>query len=129
MQKDLKEAYSVQTPHTAVSLFNVLMMQRSAAELHRMLLDTAREAAANIQTNIERKTAEYQRFEAFMPINPAVSVLTFEKLWNKAQEKAGKPEAERILNFAFANRGSLETATFQRKSSLNWLHSAKKMLR
>ena len=66
-------------------------MQRSAAELHRMLLDTAREAAANIQTNIERKTAEYQRFEAFMPINPAVSVLTFEKLWNKAQEKPGSP--------------------------------------
>ncbi len=90
MQKDLKEAYSVQTPHAAVSLFNVLMMERSAAELHHMLLDTAKEAAANIQTNIERKTAEYQRFEAFTPMNPTVSVLTFEELWNKAKEKAGK---------------------------------------
>ncbi|MEC4202145.1 M20/M25/M40 family metallo-hydrolase [Bacillus sp. AAVF1] len=116
MQKDLKEAYSVQTPHAAVSLFNVLMMERSAAELHHMLLlDTAKEAAANIQTNIERKTAEYQRFEAFTPMNPTVSVLTFEELWNKAKEKAGKSEAERILNFAFANRGKLGDRDFSTK--------------
>lgn len=37
MQKDLKEAYSVQTPHTAVSLFNVLMMKRSSEELRTSL--------------------------------------------------------------------------------------------
>ena len=55
MQKDLKEAYSVQTPHTAVSLFNVLMMKRSASELHSMLLDTAKKAAINIKTNMEQK--------------------------------------------------------------------------
>lgn len=105
MQKDLKKAYSVQTPHAAVSMFNVLMMKRSAAELHSMLLDTAKKAAINIKINIEHKTRDYQRFDAFTPIERNISVMTFEELWNRAKEKAGKAEAERILNFAFANRG------------------------
>ncbi|MCZ0067585.1 M20/M25/M40 family metallo-hydrolase [Bacillus sonorensis] len=112
MQKDLKEAYSVQTPHTAVSLFNVLMMKRSASELHSMLLDTAKKAAINIKTNMEQKVLDYQRFDAFTPIERNISVMTFEELVERAREKAGGAEAERVLNFAFANRGELGDRDF-----------------
>ena len=65
MQKDLKEAYSVQTPHTAVSLFNVLMMNRSSEELHGLLYDTAKQAADQIEADLKQKTAEFQRFKPF----------------------------------------------------------------
>ncbi|KAA6451551.1 M20/M25/M40 family metallo-hydrolase [Bacillus swezeyi] len=115
MQKDLKDSYSVQTPHTAVSLFNVLTMKRSPGELHKMLLDTAKKAAINIKTNIEHKTLDYQRFDPFTPIERRVTVLTFEELWNRAEQKAGKAETERILNFTFANRGELGDRDFSTK--------------
>ncbi|MFO6496117.1 MULTISPECIES: M20/M25/M40 family metallo-hydrolase [Bacillus] len=115
MQKDLKEAYSVQTPHTAVSLFNVLTMKRSAEELHQLLMDTAKKAAANIKANMERKALDFQRFAAFTPIERTISVLTFGELWDRAKEKAGRAEAERILHFAFANRGELGDRDFSTK--------------
>lgn len=115
MQKDLKEAYSVQTPHTAVTLFNVLTMKRSASELHRMLLDTAKKAAINIAANIQHKTLDFQRFESFQPIDRNVSVLTFEELLDRARQRVGSSEAERVLNYTFANKGSLGDRDFSTK--------------
>ncbi|MFP3394572.1 hypothetical protein SB782_38010, partial [Brevibacillus sp. SIMBA_076] len=73
MQKDLKEAYSVQTPHTAVSLFNVLMMKRSSEELHGLLYDNAKQAAVQIEANLRQKTAEFQRFKHFTPIDTSIT--------------------------------------------------------
>lgn len=115
MQKDLKENYSVQTPHASVSLFNVLTMERSADELHRMLIDTAKKAALNIENNINKKTLDYQRFEAFSKEEYKVSVFTFERLLELAEKRAGKSEAERILNYVFANRGKLGDRDFTTK--------------
>ncbi|MDA1474950.1 M20/M25/M40 family metallo-hydrolase [Bacillus changyiensis] len=115
MQKDLKEKYSVQTPHMAVSLFNVLTMKRSADELHQMLLNTAKQAAIHVQTIVEEKTVDYQRFGNFTPIKRHIRVLAFEELWDRAQEKVGKAEVERIVNFAIANRGELGDRDFSTK--------------
>lgn len=112
MQKDLKEAYSVQTPHTAVTLFNVLSMKRSASELHQMSLKTAEQAAEEITANIRKKTQDFQQFESFTPMERAVSVLTFDELIARAKKRAGNSETERVLNYAFANRGDLETGIF-----------------
>ncbi|KAE9713613.1 hypothetical protein GP712_27300, partial [Escherichia coli] len=107
MQKDLKEAYSVQTPHTAVSLFNVLMMKRSSEELHGLLYETAKQAADQIEANLQQKTADFQRFKHFTPIDTQVTVLTYHELYQKAVERSGEQEVERIVNYAFANRGEL----------------------
>jgi arginine utilization protein RocB len=115
MQKDLKEKYSVQTPHASVSLFNILTMERSADELHRMLMDTAREAAKRIEMNINKKTKEYQKFETFSKEDCKVAVFTFERLIELAKERVGEPEAERMLNYVFANRGNLGDRDFTTK--------------
>ncbi|AMM89491.1 hypothetical protein UP15_11050 [Bacillus pumilus] len=115
MQKDLKEAYSVQTPHTAVSLFNVLMMNRSSEELHGLLYETAKQAAAQIEANLKQKTAAFQRFKHFTPIDTNITVLTYHELYEKAAERSGKQEVERIVNYAFANRGELGDRDFSTK--------------
>ncbi|MFS2245894.1 M20/M25/M40 family metallo-hydrolase [Bacillus sp. A31] len=115
MQKDLKEAYSVQTPHTAVSLFNVLMMNRSSEELHGLLYDTAKRAADEIEANLKQKTVEFQRFKPFTPIDTKITVLTYHELYQKAAERSGKQEVERIVNYAFANRGELGDRDFSTK--------------
>ena len=115
MQKDLKEAYSVQTPHTAVSLFNVLMMKRSSEELHGLLYDTAKQAAVQIEANLRQKTAEFQRFKHFTPIDTSITVLTYQELYQKAAERSGTQEVERIVNYAFANRGELGDRDFSTK--------------
>lgn len=115
MQKDLKEAYSVQTPHTAVTLFNVLSMKRSASELHQMLLKTAEQAAEEIMSNVRKKTQDFQQFEPFQPIERDVTVLTFDELVSRAKKRAGISETERALNYAFANRGELGDRDFSTK--------------
>lgn len=115
MQKDLKEAYSVQTPHTAVSLFNVLMMKRSSEELHGLLYETAKQAADQIEANLQQKTADFQRFKHFTPIDTQVTVLTYHELYQKAAERSGEQEVERIVNYAFANRGELGDRDFSTK--------------
>ncbi len=129
MQKDLKEAYSVQTPHTAVTLFNVLSMRRSASELHQMLLKTAKQAAEEIMSNVRKKTQSFQQFEPFQPIERAVTVLTFDELVARAKKRAGISETDRALNYAFANRGSLEIGIFRRKLFLRLLRFVKRMPR
>ncbi|AWI37261.1 M20A subfamily peptidase [Bacillus safensis FO-36b] len=115
MQKDLKEAYSVQTPHTAVSLFNVLMMKRSSEELHGLLNETAKQAADQIEANLRQKTADFQRFKHFTPIDTQVTVLTYHELYQKAADRSGEQEVERIVNYAFANRGELGDRDFSTK--------------
>ncbi|MDM5298638.1 M20/M25/M40 family metallo-hydrolase [Bacillus pumilus] len=115
MQKDLKETYSVQTPHTAVTLFNVLMMKRSSEELHGLLYETAKQAAVQIQTKLKQKTAEFQRFQQFTPIDSSITVLTYHELYQKAAERSGTEEVERIVNDAFANRGELGDRDFSTK--------------
>ncbi|MGE6629418.1 M20/M25/M40 family metallo-hydrolase [Bacillus sp. NPDC077027] len=115
MQKDLKEAYSVQTPHTAVSLFNVLMMKRSSEELHGLLYETAKQAAIQIVADLKQKTTEFQRFKHFTPIDTSITVLTYQELYQKAAERSGAQEVERIVNYAFANRGDLGDRDFSTK--------------
>lgn len=115
MQKDLKEAYSVQTPHTAVTLFNVLTMQRSASELHDMLKKTAEQAAEEISNHIQQKTRDFQKFEPFHPIERTVTVFTFDELLARAKSRVGSSETERVLNFTYANRGDLGDRDFSTK--------------
>ena len=45
IQKDLKEEYSVQVPHSAVVLFNLFMLNRSLKEVTDLLLKSADKAA------------------------------------------------------------------------------------
>ncbi|MRX74283.1 M20/M25/M40 family metallo-hydrolase [Bacillus lacus] len=112
MQKDLKEEYSVQIPHTAVSLFNVFLMKRSAKELHSLLTSSAKQAAENIEKHYRRKAEAFSRVVAFQPSPVEVSVYSYEELYQLAVDKAGKSEVERRINYLIANRGVLGDRDF-----------------
>ncbi|MFS0656318.1 M20/M25/M40 family metallo-hydrolase [Bacillus sp. 179-C3.3 HS] len=107
MQKDLKEAYSVQTPHMAVSLFNVLVMQRSSEQLHGLLYETAKQAAVQMEDDLRQKTTAFQRFTHFTPIDTHITVLTYRELYQKAMERSGAQEVEQMIQATYANRGGL----------------------
>ena len=44
-----------------------------------------------------------------------ITVLTYHELYQKAAERSGKQEVERIVNYAFANRGELGDRDFSTK--------------
>ena len=104
MQKDLKEEYSVQIPHSAVTIFNVLSMKRTMNEITAALLEVTRQAAKKIEDTYMERAAYYATLEPFEPHKFTVSVYTFEELLQLAIQKYGKAEIERRQNYLLANR-------------------------
>ena len=104
IQKDLKTEYSVQIPHTAVTLFNVLFMKKSLQQWKTEFIQIARQAAVNIEEHMNRKINEYARFQAFSKPEYNVSVYTYEELLAMAKEKHGDEEINsRIAGVILAN--------------------------
>ncbi|AZB43462.1 M20/M25/M40 family metallo-hydrolase [Bacillus sp. FJAT-42376] len=97
LQKDLKEEYSVQIPHIAVSLFNVLTMKRPLEELHSMLLDSAKAAAKEIEAHYIKRAKAYSEKVPYKPDPFSVRVMSYEELYIYAVDKAGKQEVERRM--------------------------------
>ncbi|QFT89647.1 succinyl-diaminopimelate desuccinylase [Bacillus sp. THAF10] len=103
LTKDLKEEYSVQIPHTAVTLYNLLFMEKSLPEWETELLTIAKQAATNIDQFCKLKAHEYKQFASFNEVPVNVAVYTFEELKKKAEELYGKHELElRIASVIFA---------------------------
>jgi arginine utilization protein RocB len=115
MQKDLKEEYSVQIPHEAVSLFNILTMKRSMLELHDMLLKTAEEAANNIERFYDEKASRYSQSVTYTPASYQVTVMSYDDLLEYAVKKVGEAEVNRHIHYLKANRGALDDRHFTNK--------------
>ncbi|WP_078379922.1 M20/M25/M40 family metallo-hydrolase [Sutcliffiella halmapala] len=94
LQKGLKEDYSVQIPHTAVTLYNVLFMKKSLPEWEASFLAIAKQAAENMEAFCKEKIKQYQQFAAFNERPIHVSVLTYEELVQKAKEIHGEHEID-----------------------------------
>ncbi|MBS2969532.1 M20/M25/M40 family metallo-hydrolase [Metabacillus sp. KIGAM252] len=97
LQKDLKEEYSVQIPHIAVSLFNVLTMQRPLEELHELLLQSAKTAAKEIEAHYIKRANSYSEKVPYKPDPFSVKVISYDELFSYAVKKAGKQEVERRI--------------------------------
>ncbi|MFZ3588491.1 M20/M25/M40 family metallo-hydrolase [Bacillus sp. DJP31] len=104
MQKDLKLEYNVQIPHSAVTLFNVLFMERSLKEMTDMLIDKMEIAARNIEQYYMEHVEQYRKIETFEHQEMNVNVFTYEQLLEIAIEKFGKEEIERRQNYLQSNR-------------------------
>ncbi|USK32448.1 M20/M25/M40 family metallo-hydrolase [Bacillus sp. F19] len=115
MQKDLKEEYSVQIPHEAVTLFNILTMKRSMLELHDMLLKTAVEAAENIERFYDEKASRYSQSVTYTPASCQVTVMSYDDLLEYAVKKVGEAEVNRHIHYLKANRGALDDRHFTNK--------------
>jgi arginine utilization protein RocB len=104
MQKDLKLEYSVQIPHSAVVMYNVLFMKRSLNEMTNLLIDQMKKATQNIEQHYIRHVEQYIKLEPFKHPKMKVNVFTYEQLWKLAIQKHGKEEIERRQNYLVANR-------------------------
>lgn len=105
MQRDLKEAYSVQTPQAAVSMFNVLYLKQSFKELNDKLLQCAVRAAKKTDAYVQKKAAGFQKVvtDFSVPISD-VRVIMYEDLYNEAVSRYGEEEIKRRQNLLVSQR-------------------------
>ncbi|GAA0458502.1 M20/M25/M40 family metallo-hydrolase [Alkalibacillus silvisoli] len=94
MNRDLKENYSVQTPVTAVSMYNILFMKQTVTDitdkLYRVMEQTKSEVEAHMAERFDRfqeqmdHSSDVSLFE--------VSILSYEELYQEAVRKFGEEE-------------------------------------
>lgn len=85
-QRDLKKDYTTQIPHRSVSLYNLLLMNRNAADVMEDMRGIA-EVAANKMENFMME--KYRTFQLDSSQLPSIRVLLFEELKDYACKKMG----------------------------------------
>jgi arginine utilization protein RocB len=103
MQKDLKEEYSVQIPHVAVTMYNLMVMDRSVTDINRDLLGLASKVAKRIEKHLYDHAITFTKWESFKPMEHQISVLTYEQLLEKAIQQYGEAEIVRRQAYIAAN--------------------------
>jgi arginine utilization protein RocB len=105
MQRDLKEEYSVQTPQSAVAMYNVLYLKRTFNELNDKLLQCAEEAAKKVDDYIQEKAAGFQKLVSDFSIPVSnVKVMMYEDLYAEAVKQYGEEEIIRRQNLLLSQR-------------------------
>ncbi|MBZ5750444.1 M20/M25/M40 family metallo-hydrolase [Metabacillus rhizolycopersici] len=115
MMRDLKQEYSVQIPHASVSMYNLLMMNRPFSELHKKLVNVAKEAAVNVERFYQDRVQRYNKFIPFTPLDRKINVFTYKELLQKAINKYGDQEVERRINSLLTHRGVEDDRDFSTK--------------
>ncbi|MBD8070361.1 M20/M25/M40 family metallo-hydrolase [Bacillus sp. PS06] len=106
IQRDLKEGYSVQIPHIAVSYFNLLMMKRSLKEITDSLVRIAKCSSLRIEEHYMTQATKFASLQDFQPQQVKINVVTYEELYEAASERIGKKELElRQSNLIQRNQG------------------------
>ncbi|WP_062233028.1 M20/M25/M40 family metallo-hydrolase [Fictibacillus sp. FJAT-27399] len=108
VQKDLKDHYSVQIPHVAVTMFNLLMMERSLGDINTQLLTLAKKAAKQIESFIYERSLQYSKLVPFDVKETSISVFTFQELYQRAVELHGQEEITRRENYILSNHPHLD---------------------
>ncbi|MFA9556033.1 M20/M25/M40 family metallo-hydrolase [Evansella sp. AB-rgal1] len=96
-QKDLKDGYSVQIPHAAISIYNLLTMEKSTTEVTKDLLKHAKIAADKIVKRYKEREEKYTNNNEYKPRERKIRVLTYEDLVKHAKEKVGHEEIEKRI--------------------------------
>lgn len=105
MQRDLKENYSVQTPHAAITMYNVLYLKQTFKEINDKLLTGAKAAAGEIEKYIHEKANNFASVADDFTM-PAfnVNVIMYEDLYAEAVKRYGKKEITRRQNLLASQR-------------------------
>ncbi|MFC7370936.1 M20/M25/M40 family metallo-hydrolase [Fictibacillus iocasae] len=104
LQKDLKDHYSVQIPHAAVTLFNVMLMEKPLQQLTEELLSAGQTAAEQLHRLMESRLKSYEVISNISIPVPTISVMTFQQLCEYAITKHGQSEVKRIQNEVLAKK-------------------------
>ncbi len=103
MQKDLKDDYSVQIPHAAVTLFNLMMLKKPLKDINEQLRKLAEDAAEAIGSRYNERSQQFSELQAYEPHSISVKVLTMEELVEEAERLHGPEEVERRKAYILAN--------------------------
>ncbi|OQP01150.1 M20/M25/M40 family metallo-hydrolase [Geobacillus sp. 44B] len=95
-QTDLKEDYSVQIPHRAVTLFNLFLQQKSLDDVTSSLVEVAKRAAKRIEERYHVQASRFAKLEQSAPKSLSVRVWTFAELRKKAVEMFGTAKVEEL---------------------------------
>ncbi|RNF38392.1 M20/M25/M40 family metallo-hydrolase [Planococcus salinus] len=93
LQRDVKMEYSAQTPYRAVGMYNVFLLERSAADVMELFDQAVRKA----MNRMSEDYMEMCRREQIEPVRE-VKVLLFEELKEYAEKKLGKAKVEAIIS-------------------------------
>ncbi|WP_027964528.1 M20/M25/M40 family metallo-hydrolase [Halalkalibacillus halophilus] len=106
MNRDLKEQYSVQTPLTAVSMYNVLFMKQSVEDITKKLRDVMTKTAKEVKQHMNQSATQYfgDSSTKNMLLQTDISVFDFHDLYKIAEERYGKHEVERRHNLLVKER-------------------------
>ncbi|MBP2241413.1 arginine utilization protein RocB [Cytobacillus eiseniae] len=85
-QRDLKKDYTTQIPHRSVSLYNLLLMKRNAADVMTQMKKIAQSSARKMEVFMKDK---YDVFQLDSSQLPTIKVLLYEELRAYACEKMG----------------------------------------
>ncbi|RSK27747.1 M20/M25/M40 family metallo-hydrolase [Bacillus sp. HMF5848] len=99
--KDLKTDYSVQTPHAAAALYNIMMMEKNLPTLINDLKKVAIEASSNISNFYKEKLQERAN------IFSSIKVFTFSELYDLAVAEHGEQEVLRGQHLIKANHENI----------------------
>jgi arginine utilization protein RocB len=114
LQTDLKEDYSVQIPHRAVTLFNLFLQKRSLDDVTNSLIAAAKRAATRIEERYNVEASRFAKLEKSTPKPLSVNVFTFAELRQKAVEMVGLEKVEQLE----ASVLSMETAKDEREKTI-----------
>jgi arginine utilization protein RocB len=96
LQKDLKKAYSVQTPHKGVALYNLFLMEKPLEKIMNELIEAAKRAAGNIEKAYKKQACRFADLQHSVPSELTVEVLTFDELLVYAINKHGADAIEQL---------------------------------
>jgi arginine utilization protein RocB len=105
-QTDLKEDYSVQIPHRAVTLFNLFLQKKSMNEITSSLLELAKRAAKRIEERYHHQAVRFAQLEKSVPRSLSVNVFTFAELRNKAVDMFGLEKVEQLEKSVLTNENN-----------------------
>ncbi|MFP7169473.1 M20/M25/M40 family metallo-hydrolase [Terribacillus sp. 7520-G] len=99
MLRDLKETYSVQTPVSAVTMYNVLFLEQSIQEINLKLKQAMERAARKIESHYQHKASlSAARSNNFQPAAFQIKTMSYEELYAYAVNRFGRAEVERRQN-------------------------------
>ncbi|TCT25663.1 arginine utilization protein RocB [Melghiribacillus thermohalophilus] len=105
MNRDLKEEYSVQTPISSVSMYNVFYMKQSLMDLSNRLMDAANRAKKKIEQHYQDKGTAFRQMAGIRELPDVhVNVMKYEELLEEAVKRHGNQEVLRRQNLLIQNR-------------------------
>ncbi|NUU74562.1 M20/M25/M40 family metallo-hydrolase [Paenibacillus xylanilyticus] len=99
IQHSMMNAYSVTIPYRAVTMSNLLLLEKSVDQLIEPLLDVARRAAARIEQKYHARASAYLG-DSSEETNIQVKVMTYEELLRYAHQTYGEEQVTAVIQEA-----------------------------